>query len=424
MIQQNQELKLTNSFSLRKDFSLEVIKKELFEIKTLYKMGILFLFLLYQAVAVCYAETDIVFPSEKETLQIAIYEGFALLPMHLELSSGKTADGYFLVDTGCGGSSLYDNPSLSLYSESEVTSEQGGLAKPEIIRSLCHVNADSGSLKITDWKLYLDNHGSLEQNIYGLGKDRPILGVIGTDILYKKSFYLSLSKCEIGWPSDCPFRAKTKLECRSVLWGDSLHPELGQKISGVMVPVDAGYCGDGDLFFPENEVQKETAWYLIDTGTFSISSSYEDFCEKMKDKKDDGFLCQLEDCNQPTFGETVLPEFEFAGKKFKDVWFTGGLIKLSLSINLGMQILSRFDVWIGIPEVNGDFPELYLKPISRRLYNSYMKGNDLPFHYLYKETFGFTAGSEGIVDMIFYRKDGTAVLPEVQCRDKIISCDG
>jgi len=36
MIQQNQELKLTNSFSLRKDFSQEEMKKNLFEIKGIF----------------------------------------------------------------------------------------------------------------------------------------------------------------------------------------------------------------------------------------------------------------------------------------------------------------------------------------------------------------------------------------------------
>ena len=370
----------------------------------------LFLFLMY----FCYSQNhtaltnNIVIRENSDIHKLFIHnDGRPYVKGTVMINNSVKADCFFLLDT-CYPKSILVNyrtnrpiNDLFVYSENKNAN--------------CLIcDCDFNSFSVEDWTLEYEWNDNFD---FSEISDNYIAGIIGTDILMKESFYISLTKEEFGWANDFKFDENEKIQSYKL---------IEQKQKGLspiyQIEIEDDSFKSDYTFSQFLSKDGEKSKYNIDTGShFIFTSDMKDFYSITGRKKYQNFVFRN---YIDSIGICLAENARLFDKDFKNIQFNGGRFGSGSLKVLGCQILSAFDLYF-IKGKDGIITTLKLIPVAEEDYCLYRKQYDRKIQYSI-ETFGFLTDYSkegGVVRYKAYVNNEKDLLPELEIGDMILLID-
>jgi hypothetical protein len=366
-----------------------------------YLFFLIFLFSLYNCFSVEYNNVEFSVPviEEKKNIhKLFFYNGRPYVFAKVYFTENDFVEGYFLLDTGYPKSVLFLNYFQKFLKKEKFETIEANNC--EYVK--CDIFMDTMTIK--NLTITIENYLSKDffRNI-----NQKNIGIIGSDILFSKSFYLSLTEQEFGWIDDIKLLENAKKI--------ELIP-FYQKNAAPLYQVEIE-----DKFFKSSQKyseflsdDKSKSKYFVDTGSYFIfTSSFSDFYEIVKNKQLD-FIMYKNYANP--YGISFINKATFFEQSLNNIFFAGGNFGTGKLKVIGCQILGAFNLFF--EKQNNQIKYLYLVPVERKKYERFRKDND-NMQFFSVNTYGFLADNFGVVTHKAHFQ-GKEIAPNIKIGDKIL----
>lgn len=334
--------------------------------------------------------------------------GLLFLYGQICVSAKTTYPAVFLIDTGSASSSL-------IYDDSQKVKELFNFTIDGIDYCRCDINFSD--FKIQNLYLY-KNTSSLKELSYAFPEKQYLFGVLGNDVLLKKSFYLSISGGYFKWIEKLDLKNQKGVITPQV---DRIASYRGNtKCYQYTIYVEDNIFKSDERDYPIfgffNSPDNTKSRYYIDTGTYYMATSLMDLYYQVKNNNFENFFYKTE--IETKSGFCVLKNASFLERNFERLTVVAGYTPELLKC-FGNQILSAYDIYFDRQDKT-TVQKIYFIPIEEDLYTKYRNKNDNNFLYP-SSTYGFKfISNNGRVNQkAFY--NGKEMIKELSLGDIILS---
>lgn len=362
---------------------------------------LIFLFSLHNCFSVGYSNLELSVPviEEKENVhKLFFYNGRPYVFAKVYFTENDFVEGYFLLDTGYPKSVLFLNYFQNFFGKEKIEIIEANNC--EYVK--CDIFFDTMTIK--NLSITIENYLSKDffKNI-----NKKYIGIIGSDILFSKSFYLSLTKQEFGWIDDIKLLENAKKIELIPFYQKNAAPLYQVEIEDNFFKSSENYT----MFLSDD---KSKSKYFVDTGSYFIfTSSFSDFYEIVKNKQLDFIM--YKNYAKP-YGVSFIDKASVFEQSLNNIFVAGGNFGRGELKVLGCQILGAFDLIF--EKQNNQIKYLYLVPVEREKYEKFRKDND-NMQFFSVNTYGFLADNFGVVTHKAYYQ-GKEIAPNIKIGDKIL----